>query len=160
MNKLWSVLLLTAFLAGCMWYPSDDEYYKPVVQQERQHLVNPSIKTVIEDKYQGLQQNIHGYSISVYPTTNEDNAISLFVLLESKDKSDVIDHAEIVTEAGALMAGPNYLTMSTKSVGEDGVTRILYEAKYPPLRTSPQHLMVFLTDHNGGRIEFAFEQTS
>jgi hypothetical protein len=159
MNRFWQVALVSMLLSGCVLYPTTREYYKPIVAKGQTEVASTSCG-YHKAKYDGIAQQYSEHKVTLFPSRDEDNSISITAVLESTlDHNKLVD-AEVVTESGALMSGPSLFQLTSKNVDSQGVYRSWFEAKYPPIKTTPQQLTILVTDEDGKQIEFHFEHAS
>lgn len=159
MNRIWLVAILSTLLAGCVLYPTTREYYKPVLKQGQTEVASRSCG-YHKAKHDGIAQSYSEHLVSVYPSSDTDNSISIVAVLETKVEQNKLVHAEVVTESGALMSGPSQFQLTSKYYDGQGIYRSWFEAKYPPLKAKPEQLTILVTDEDGKSLEFNFEHTS
>lgn len=159
MSRIWLVAMLSALLAGCVLYPTTREYYKPVVTEGQKPVASASCG-YHKAKHDGASQQYIEHLVSVYPSRDEDNSITITAVLETKLDDNKLVHAEVVTESGALMSGPSQFQLTSKHLDTQGIYRSWFEAKYPPLKTKPEQLTILVTDEDGKVLQFRFEHTS
>ncbi|WP_159737058.1 hypothetical protein [Vibrio atypicus] len=156
MKRIWLVALVSIVLSGCVLYPTTRDYYKPVVKQGQSPAISASCG-YHKAKYDGLEQQYAGRTVRVYPTRDDENAITVIAVMESTHEENHLVHTQVVTDSGALMTLANQTKLTSKYLDSEGVYRSWYETKYPPLKVTPEQMTIMVTDEGGKRIEFSFE---
>jgi len=159
MNRIWHVALLSILLAGCVLYPTTREYYKPVVEGSQIEVASTSCG-YHKAKHDGIAEQYAEHKVSLFPSRDKDNSISITAVLESTLEHNKLIDAEVVTESGALMSGPSLFQLTSKHYDSEGIYRSWFEAKYPPLKTKPEQLTILVTDEDGKKLEFHFVHTT
>tara|TARA_Y100001956_G_C4093650_1_gene174127 strand:- start:226 stop:738 length:513 start_codon:yes stop_codon:yes gene_type:complete len=159
MNRFWLVILMSTLLAGCVLYPTTRDYYKPIAKQGQLPAASASCG-YHKAKHDGLEQGYANHKISVYPTRDAENAISVVTVLESSSEQSEINDTQVITESGAIMAGESKTRLTSKYLDSEGIYRSWYEVTYPPLKVTPEHLTILISDESGKTLEFVFERTT
>ncbi|RTZ18379.1 hypothetical protein EJ063_05870 [Vibrio aquaticus] len=158
MNRILLIAVLTLTLGGCVLYPTTRDYYKPVAEQDQTPAASMGCG-YHKAKHDGLQQQYDGHTIHVYPSRDNENGITVVAVLESDNEESKLVHAEVVTESGALMTAPSEMRLTSEYYDSDTGYRSWYEAKYPPIKVTPEQLTILVTDEQGKTLEFHFEHT-
>ncbi|MEH0758880.1 hypothetical protein H4F20_04245 [Vibrio sp. 16] len=157
MKRIWLAVLFSVVLSGCVVFPTTRDYYKPVVMQS-QSAVPSSACGYVKTRLDGIEQATDHYGVSVFPSKDSENGISITALLESKRKGPELVNVEVVTEIGALMRD-DHATQVSNTTDSVGIHRSWFNVKYPPLKVLPEQLKIMVTDSEGKTYEFNFEHT-